>query len=582
MPTRHALSDLVLNDLRKAPSGVWLPPEARSIAYSDGAETEAYLRSVMNGSQDLSTTSVELERHIKDWVSEYHLTRKRAQLFSPLEVDHDSAVLEVGCGCGAITRYLGERFANVISVEGSLARAELARLRTRDLNSVDVICSPYQDIKFRRKLNLVYCIGVLEYAGSFVPGDNPYARVLQEFADLTDDDGQLVLAIENQFGLKYFSSAREDHTNRMFEGVEGYPLWGSKVKTFGRSELEHMLKPLFQHVEFLYPYPDYKIPTGVFAERLFDLVDAGELIGQYRGRDYAGRRSPLFDERLATIELARNGQLPFFANSFLVVASKSARRRVKTASLGVMYSGHRRPEYETVTRFLESADHQILVQKQPIREPATRPSASFELRGVEGPWISGPSLQLTMERRLQEQKLSMAEFLAPAGQWVQALREQALDEERRKLPGHLLDAIWRNTFVHQGKVAFIDLEWKWLQPIDLQLIVIRAVYFFLRDLPPAVRKHPLLRQLSTRKLVTDMAAAIGVGLDETNFDAFVLLEAELVSGITGKSVATASAQLRLGVSSDSAYRFGQRIRDQGDDLKAFGARVRRGLRKLVR
>ena len=95
-------------------------------AYSDGVGSEQYLKKVLLRSNDLSTRSGELESYIKDWSSEYHLTTKRAQLLSGFKFDRTLKVLEVGCGCGAITRYLGETFDSVVSVEGSIARARLA------------------------------------------------------------------------------------------------------------------------------------------------------------------------------------------------------------------------------------------------------------------------------------------------------------------------------------------------------------------------------------------------------------------------------------------------------------------------
>ena len=35
-----------------------------------------------------------------------------------------------------------------------------------------------------------------------------------------------MLAIENRMGLKYLNGAREDHSGRAFEGIQGYP-WGA-------------------------------------------------------------------------------------------------------------------------------------------------------------------------------------------------------------------------------------------------------------------------------------------------------------------------------------------------------------------
>ena len=57
----------------------------------------------------------------------------------PLELHSGDKVLELGCGCGAITRFLGEIGANVVAVEGSLARARVAAERCRELTNVRVV-----------------------------------------------------------------------------------------------------------------------------------------------------------------------------------------------------------------------------------------------------------------------------------------------------------------------------------------------------------------------------------------------------------------------------------------------------------
>ncbi len=154
------LQSIVENAVTQDASLVWTLKEQTEFGYSDGASSEKFLSKVFHKAKDLSTSSAELERYIKDWPSEYHLTRKRAQLLSGFEFDRKLKVLEVGCGCGAITRYLGENFDEVVAVEGNINRARLARQRTRDLDTVSVICAPFQKIQFSQKFDIIFCIGV--------------------------------------------------------------------------------------------------------------------------------------------------------------------------------------------------------------------------------------------------------------------------------------------------------------------------------------------------------------------------------------------------------------------------------------
>src|ERR1039457_7395583 len=110
----------------------------QDFAYSDCKEVEDPLLNLVSNAADRITFSTELLEAITDWPSEYHLSRGRHCLVRPLGIRPGDRVLELGCGCGAITRYLGEMGANVVAVEGSLSRARVAADRCRDLANVSV------------------------------------------------------------------------------------------------------------------------------------------------------------------------------------------------------------------------------------------------------------------------------------------------------------------------------------------------------------------------------------------------------------------------------------------------------------
>lgn len=53
-------------------------------SYSDGLEVEQRLLDAVTNAADRSTFSPELAKHIQDWPSEYHLSRRRHCLLRPL------------------------------------------------------------------------------------------------------------------------------------------------------------------------------------------------------------------------------------------------------------------------------------------------------------------------------------------------------------------------------------------------------------------------------------------------------------------------------------------------------------------
>jgi SAM-dependent methyltransferase len=569
----------VENHLVQDASSVWVLEDHQNIGYSEGAEAEEYLDAVLRGARDLGTRSGELEAHIKDWSSEYHLTRKRAQLLSGFDFDRKLKVLEVGCGCGAITRALGERFDDVVSVEGSIARARLARLRTRDLPNVEIICAPFQSIRFVERFDLIICVGVYEYSASFVDGIDPYDTVLSYFSDMLTPDGMVLVAIENQFGLKYFSSSREDHLATMFEGIEGYHAHPGKVRTFGRAELEANLRRHFATVRFFYPYPDYKIPNCVIGEEFLRDGRAGELVSQMRSRDYGGDLTPLFDESLATLELARNGVLPFFANSFLAIAGKTGLHGVTFAQEAIIFSNERKEKFSTCTRIVADGSGVLRSIKTLMSGAAREDEERMSLRRTESPWMEAQSLQTQMRARSRLKRAPLAQLFEPCKPWVAMLRAEATTEAGVQwLAGEHIDSIWPNVYASGGRVELVDREWIWAKRVRLNAVVIRAIYNFLTKFAEGADAPDVLQANNGAALIRDIAVTLGVRLEPADFDAFVEIEAGLQDVAYGFDTARYAKYLRWYLAHRPSVRAARRMRLA---LKRIRAVVARQLRRLT-
>src|SRR5690606_5144006 len=119
-----------------------------------------------------------------------------------------------------------------------------------------------------------------------------------------------------------------------------------------------------------YPYPDYKMPDCVVSEAFLRSGRAAELISQFRSRDYAAARTALWDEAPAIFELARNGQLSFFANSFLAVASGGDLSRIRFDQEAIIYSSDRRPEFAAVTRAIDRGGELIAEKRRMTAGPS--------------------------------------------------------------------------------------------------------------------------------------------------------------------------------------------------------------------
>lgn len=531
------IRDWVSNEINKHASGVWTLANNRQIKYSDGPASERYLDKVLNKCSDLSSDSYELSGYIKDWASEYHLTRLRANLLKGFAFNRNSAVLEVGCGCGAITRYLGETFDTVIGIEGNLNRARLARLRTKDLQNVGIVCGPFQDIKFNKPFDLIFCIGVFEYSNKFVETDDPYDEILGYFRKYLKQDGTLVLAIENQFGLKYFSSSTEDHTLVMFDGIEGYPRHKNNARTFGYNELHDRLKKHFSKSEFYFPYPDYKVPECIISKRFYKKASVGELAGNFPSRDYIKHQKHLFEEKLALLELDKNDKLHFFSNSFLVFSSNSDPLPVNLGCLGILYSKQRVRELQSVTRFIENKDGSIRVVKTPENKNIAPTRGSLTFCHSETLWVDGLSLHMQLLLRIKEHEFNAEQVFKPCRVWFEYLRSFGeIRGDEVLLDGTYIDHTWKNLISDGDELHFFDKEWKWDKEINIKAITIRSILLFLDDAYRMSGIDTFFSDTSTRRVVKNIAQSFGVQLTNKDFREFYEVDSRFQNAVFGSSV----------------------------------------------
>lgn len=260
---------VALNAFERQSNDVYAQPGlVTEFNYSDGEATEQALAQILKQARDLSSQSSELEAQIADWPTEYHLSSTRANLLRPLDLSSCTRVLELGCGCGSISRYLAEQpQLTVDAVEGSPVRAALAAERCKDLANIRILTANFNQLRFpTQHYDLILFVGVLEYAGRFADGKSDQQAVV-DLLNLAKQalrpDGVVLIAIENRTGLKYAMGAKEDHYAVPFVGLDDYPD-SIGIRTYDHAQWRALLaQSPFAALKTLLPFPDYKIPHTV-------------------------------------------------------------------------------------------------------------------------------------------------------------------------------------------------------------------------------------------------------------------------------------------------------------------------------
>jgi len=520
-------------------TGVWVraggPPKSN---YSDGSDEERYLRDALRQCKDLSLFSREIASLIRSWPSQYHLSSERANLLRGFDFSASEKILELGCGCGAVSRFLGETGKAVTAVEQSPLRAEIAAQRCRDLRNVQVICDNWQQFVTEEQFDVVVLVGVLEYARINCDRPDPVGALLEKCRSLLRPSGVLLLAIENQLGLKYFAGHFEDHTGTAYAGLEDLYQPGQAV-TFGKAELRRRVSTAgFTSTLFFYPYPDYKLPRIILADRAFEHPEfsACDLLARTESKTYIGSPTLGFDERLARRALERNGLLSELANSFLVVAGIGPAFSISWDWIAKQYSPRGSEGRSTSVTFSET-QHSVSVTKEldPSAQAArlrdaTEAKQDFRHQRGTAPYFRGTLYDAALGQLLAR-GATISEIAEWSKPWFELLDRSRLAQDRRYLPEDFVDCVPFNFIVEDnGHLQVIDQEWISRLPIPAGWVIIRGLAYSLAAAP----RKGVLAGMTYREAIREIAALAGVRLTEDDFTEAQAWEEKLQTYVFGR------------------------------------------------
>ncbi len=202
---------------------------------------EALLRDV----EDVSELSPELLRRAIAENCWYHITPFRSALIRTLELPANARILEVGCGGGALTRYLGERGFDVVALETSSELAECARIRCKDLSNVEIVTGFLEEVVIDQKFDFVVCVDPCFAADEL---SQPALQLFSMCRKVLKPTGTLILSVANS--LQSMGAAHIEPSRNHVRG--------------GSASLESLKRALgsagFSHSENYITFPHHAAP----------------------------------------------------------------------------------------------------------------------------------------------------------------------------------------------------------------------------------------------------------------------------------------------------------------------------------
>lgn len=527
---------------------IWARTTPAAFNYSDGDGTENTLYRIIHEASDVSIFSKELRDACTDWPTRYHLSASRGNLLRPLAQRLKGSVLEIGAGCGAITRFLGENGGEIVAIEGSSRRAMIAAERTRDLTNVTVVNDHFDRFETSFRFDVITLIGVLEYSGVFGDGEDPVQSMLESAKRLLKPDGILLVAIENQLGLKYFAGAPEDHLSVPMVGIQGlYKRPG--VETFGRVELTRRFRQAgFQHVELALPFPDYKLATSVVlpaANSESCSFDGSVLAAQTASRDVQTSSDQLtFSLECVWTVIGQNRLLPDLANSFLFAVSPALADDnpiFDAETFAIHYSSERQAAFCKYAEFTHGVDG-VSVKNQRlcpdalslISESTYRHELPIEV------FSSGRAMSADFIRVVQTPSWTAKQIGQFLFDYLQVLLSETGNrvlnrsdlDLAQKVPGRFLDTVPQNIILSESGHAIIDQEWSIKNDISLGYLTFRSLTTLIRMVSSFAVPSDM-RWLNQGKLFFEVFAHLGFDFTEALFEEYACQEAEFMTFASG-------------------------------------------------
>ncbi len=455
----------------------------------------------------------------------YALSPQRENLLEWYPFRGEGTLLQVGSDFGALTGLYAGKVSRVDVLDPSWGNLEINRLRHveqgpyKNINYVQGTLAEYIS-QTKELYDYVAIIGDLEQdALNAGEGD----AEIKAAKSLLKPDGELLMAVCNPFGIKYWAGAARDERSLSKTAV-------IRLLSDGSGE----------DLEFYYPMPDYKLPVTIYSDayppREGDLTD---IIAAYDFPDY-----PFFDMGAAFDLAVKDGRFDQYADSYLVIWRRGDGRKLQENGPQYMkYNRTRREEFQLKTVIAER-DGTRIVEKSALteegREHIRRFSAQYEVlsaqhtylkylegqvsgdgRAVTFPYLTGRTLtsQLADEIRdgqtpaeLIQQTIDV--LLASEPEHVTAFEPTEGfarvfgEKEMEVLAGSAepvpclkvsnIDLLFENIFLTENGTYCLDHEWVFDFPVPIDFIRFRILFYAYRQFKSLIRDCAALEQWMER------------------------------------------------------------------------------------
>lgn len=260
------------------------------------------------------------------------------------EFKNKKSVLEIGSSYGLITDFLCDNFERVVSIDWHKKRAETVSKVLNNKINLEIIVGKLNQIQLNEKFD--YITFFPNYPEYEELGFEKLEDILKYLKNYLEDDGVILFATDNKFGIKNFVGASYYNENNIGSAIEkSY----SKINPMlSKSMIERILLNCgLNNYRFFYPLPDFHEPSVIFSDEYLPKKNDSKLMYPL---NYLDDSKIVFNENKILMQIANENMFSFFANSYLIEIKNSVFKSNNDDTIYVSYNNLRNSGYRTITK----------------------------------------------------------------------------------------------------------------------------------------------------------------------------------------------------------------------------------------
>ncbi len=262
--------------------------------------------------------NIELIEKFNDFLRE---TSIRENVINWYDFKKDSSILEIGSDFGQVSKFFVRNNFDITSLEVDEKRCEYINSVIPESSKFKLLNQNLIEFKNTdKKYDYILITTSMSRIRDFVLEEkkqDAFLKLLEISYNLLKENGIILLATDNKYGIRIFSGATTKNTN-------SYDILTGKVKDTGVFSKKEIIKLIesssFKNYKFYYPFPDYKLPSVIYSDEYLPNKNSSKLsyLLYYNPED-----TIVFNEAEVLKEIIKDGMPDYFSNSYIIEIAKN-------------------------------------------------------------------------------------------------------------------------------------------------------------------------------------------------------------------------------------------------------------------